>query len=359
MNSGEVLLGVNGIAKRFGSVVALRDASLEVRRGEVHALMGANGAGKSTLVKILTGVHPADGGEMVLQGERRRFRSPAEARQAGIVSVYQDPALVPDLTVAQNLRLALVPPDAVRERLARLGLAELDFSAFARDLPYPVLRLIDLARALASDPSVLLVDEITASLPADLSERIFAMLRGWRERGRSVIFISHRMAEVSALCDRATVLRDGVTVGVTETTSGYAGGTKPNPTYGDHQGYQEAVRVTYDPARVTYAKLLDQYWHNIDPFNPNGQFCDEGNAYRSVIFVGNDSEKTLAETTKQQIADRFKQTVVTEIKPVTTFTPAENYHQNYHTTNPVSYKFYKWNCGRAQRLEQIWGPNPS
>ena len=220
MNSGEVLLGVNGIAKRFGSVVALRDANLEVRRGEVHALMGANGAGKSTLVKILTGVHPADGGEMVLQGERRRFRSPAEARQAGIVSVYQDPALVPDLTVAQNLRLALVPPDAVRERLARLGLAELDFSAFARDLPYPVLRLIDLARALASDPNVLLVDEITASLPADLSQRIFAMLRGWRERGRSVIFISHRMAEVSALCDRATVLRDGATVGVTETTSG-------------------------------------------------------------------------------------------------------------------------------------------
>ena len=220
MNSGEVLLGVNGIAKRFGSVVALRDASLEVRRGEVHALMGANGAGKSTLVKILTGVHPADGGEMVLQGERRRFRSPAEARRAGIVSVYQDPALVPDLTVAQNLRLALVRPDAVRERLARLGLAELDFSAFARDLPYPVLRLIDLARALASDPNVLLVDEITASLPADLSQRIFAMLRGWRERGRSVIFISHRMAEVSALCDRATVLRDGVTVGVTETASG-------------------------------------------------------------------------------------------------------------------------------------------
>ena len=150
MNSGEVLLGVNGIAKRFGSVVALRDASLEVRRGEVHALMGANGAGKSTLVKILTGVHPADGGEMVLQGERRRFRSPAEARRAGIVSVYQDPALVPDLTVAQNLRLALVALDAVRERLGRLGLAELDFSAFARDLPYPVLRLIDLARARAN-----------------------------------------------------------------------------------------------------------------------------------------------------------------------------------------------------------------
>ena len=135
--------------------------------------------------------------------------------------------------------------------------------------------------------------------------------------------------------------------GVTETVSGYAGGTKPNPTYGDHEGYQEAVKVTYDPAKVTYAKLLDTYWHNIDPFDANGQFCDQGNAYRSVIFVGNDEEKGLAESTKKQIADRFKETVATEIKPATTFTAAEDYHQNYHNTNPVSYKFYKWNCGRA------------
>jgi peptide-methionine (S)-S-oxide reductase len=144
--------------------------------------------------------------------------------------------------------------------------------------------------------------------------------------------------------------------GVVETVSGYAGGTKPNPTYGDHEGYQEAVKVTYDPAKVTYAKLLDAYWHNIDPFDATGQFCDQGDAYRPVIFVGDEEEKTKAETTKKEIADRFKQTVATEIKPVTTFTPAEAYHQNYHNTNPVSYKFYKWNCGRAQRLEQIWGP---
>ena len=147
--------------------------------------------------------------------------------------------------------------------------------------------------------------------------------------------------------------------GVTETVSGYAGGTKPNPTYGDHEGYQEAVKVTYDPAKVTYAKLLDTYWHNIDPFDANGQFCDKGNAYRSAIFVGDDEEKGLAESTKQQVADRFKEAVVTEIKPATTFNAAEDYHQNYHNTNPVSYKFYKWNCGRAQRLEQLWGPKPS
>ena len=147
--------------------------------------------------------------------------------------------------------------------------------------------------------------------------------------------------------------------GVTDTTSGYAGGTTPNPTYGQHEGYQEAVKVTYDPAKVTYAKLLDQYWHNIDPFDAEGQFCDKGNAYRSVIFVGDDEEKRLAETTSQEIADRFKRKVATEIKPVTTFTAAEDYLQNYHLTNPVRYKFYKWNCGRAQRLEEIWGPPPA
>lgn len=216
----EILLAAKNISKRFDSVVALRAASLEVRAGEVHALMGANGAGKSTLVKVLTGVFPADSGEMVIMGRARRFGSPAEARQAGIVSVYQDPALVPDLTVAQNLRLARVGMAPVYEWLTDLGIPDLDFNAYVRDLPYPVLRLIDLSRALASDPSILLIDEITAALPATVSERIFAVLRRWRERRRSVIFISHRMAEVSALCDRATVLRDGATVGVTETARG-------------------------------------------------------------------------------------------------------------------------------------------
>jgi peptide-methionine (S)-S-oxide reductase len=142
--------------------------------------------------------------------------------------------------------------------------------------------------------------------------------------------------------------------GVTETVSGYAGGIKPDPDYGDHEGYQEAVRVTYDPAKVTYAKLLDHFWRNIDPFDPNGQFCDQGDAYRSVVFVGDDEEKTLAETTKKEIADRYKKPVATEIKPVTTFTAAEDYHQDYHNQNPVSYKVYKYGCGRAQRLEEIW-----
>jgi peptide-methionine (S)-S-oxide reductase len=147
--------------------------------------------------------------------------------------------------------------------------------------------------------------------------------------------------------------------GVTETVSGYAGGTKPNPNYGDHEGYVEAVKVTYDPAKVSYAKLLDTYWHNVDPFNPDGQFCDEGPAYRTVIFTNDDAEKTLAETTKKDIAGRFKEDVATDIRPTTTFTAAEDYHQDYHTKNPTRYKFYKWNCGRAQRLAEIWGDKGS
>ncbi len=143
--------------------------------------------------------------------------------------------------------------------------------------------------------------------------------------------------------------------GVSETVSGYAGGTKPNPTYGSHEGYQEAVRVTYDPAKVSYAALLDHFWRNIDPFDPDGQFCDKGNAYRSVVFTGDDAERDLAESTKEEIATRFKQKVATQIKAVTTFTAAEDYHQDYHLQNPVSYKYYKWGCGRAQRLAEIWG----
>ena len=211
------ILHISGVAKRFDSVVALRSAELKVRAGEVHALMGANGAGKSTLVKIITGVFPADSGDIVIAGERKVFRSPAEARQAGIVSVYQDPAIVPDLTVAQNMRLARVGLDAVRQSMRSLGVERIDLSRAAREIDFATLRLIDLSRALASNPRILLLDEITAALPIDLAERVFAVVRDWRQRGASIIFISHRMAEVAALCDRATVLRDGVTVGVTAT----------------------------------------------------------------------------------------------------------------------------------------------
>ena len=181
MSDGGLLLQVSDIAKSFGSVVALRSATLGVRPGEVHALMGANGAGKSTLVKILTGVFRADSGTIAIRGVAQTLRSPAEARRAGIVSVYQDPALVPDLTVAQNVRLADVAMGPTREWMKELGIDDVDLGEYVRDLPYPVLRLIDLARALASDPPILLLDEITAALPADLSERVFRIVRRWRE----------------------------------------------------------------------------------------------------------------------------------------------------------------------------------
>ncbi|MGH6865240.1 MAG: peptide-methionine (S)-S-oxide reductase MsrA [Methyloceanibacter sp.] len=147
--------------------------------------------------------------------------------------------------------------------------------------------------------------------------------------------------------------------GVTETVSGYAGGTAPNPTYGNHEGYKEAVKVTYDPAKATYAKLLNQYWHNIDPFDPDGQFCDKDLPYQAVIYFGGADEKTLAEKTKQEVAARFDRPVVTRIEPATTFYAAEDYHQDYHIKNPASYKAYKWGCRRAQNVAKIWGDKQS
>src|SRR5580693_6641353 len=145
MSEAPLLLEACDVAKRFDSVVALKAASLQVLPGEVHGLMGSNGAGKSTLVKIITGVFPADGGQIFVKGVVRSFRSPAEARRAGIVSVYQDPALVPDLTISQNMRLADVALAKVRDQLDELGIADLEFGELVRDIPYPVLRLIDLA----------------------------------------------------------------------------------------------------------------------------------------------------------------------------------------------------------------------
>ena len=136
MNDAPPLLHIRGVAKTFGAVRALRSADLEVRPGEAHALMGANGAGKSTLVKIITGVFPADEGEMVLAGQPVAFRSPAEARRAGIVSVYQDPAIVPDLTVAQNMRLARVSLDKVRTAMRELGVERVDLATVARDVDF-------------------------------------------------------------------------------------------------------------------------------------------------------------------------------------------------------------------------------
>jgi ribose transport system ATP-binding protein len=206
------VLEVRGLAKRYGSVAALSGADLTVEPGEIHALLGANGAGKSTLVKILAGVLPADDGEMLLHGRPLHLRRPADSFRAGVATVFQDPAFAPDLTVEQNLRLAGIDRRALADWLPALGLADLDLDIAVKDLPLPVLRLLDLGRALAHDPQLLVLDEITAALPGDQAELVFDAMARQRERDRSVLFITHRLREVLRMCDRATVLRDGRTV---------------------------------------------------------------------------------------------------------------------------------------------------
>ncbi len=214
------ILDATGVAKRYGAVAALKDASLSVLPGEVHALMGANGAGKSTLVKILTGAISANSGRILVRGEERDIRSPAKARKSGLVPVYQEPSLIPDLDVLSNLRLTQTPVEPFRHWITELGVPDLDLREAARDVPLAIQRVLDLARALAVEPDVLLLDEMTAALPANLAERVLDVVKRQSQTGRSIIFISHRFVEIAALCDRATVLRDGETVGVVDIAPG-------------------------------------------------------------------------------------------------------------------------------------------
>ncbi|HSF67457.1 MAG TPA: peptide-methionine (S)-S-oxide reductase MsrA [Nitrospiraceae bacterium] len=149
--------------------------------------------------------------------------------------------------------------------------------------------------------------------------------------------------------------------GVLSATSGYMGGTVVNPSYEEvsngRTGHAESVEVTYDQAKVSYQKLLDTFWRNVDPVTPDAQFCDHGNQYRSAIFFRTDEEKRASEASRQAIEQsrRFKEPIVTQIVMATQFYPAEEYHQDFYKKNPIRYKFYKYNCGRAQRLEELWG----
>lgn len=149
--------------------------------------------------------------------------------------------------------------------------------------------------------------------------------------------------------------------GVLSATSGYMGGTVSNPTYEEvsagRTGHTESVEVVYDPAKVSYRKLLDSFWRNVDPITPNAQFCDHGSQYRSAIFFQTDEEKRASDTSKQAIeqSKRFKEPIVTQIVMAPQFYPAEEYHQDFYKKNPIRYKLYKYNCGRAQRLEELWG----
>ncbi len=151
--------------------------------------------------------------------------------------------------------------------------------------------------------------------------------------------------------------------GVVSTTSDYTGGVKAGASYAEVSaggtGHKEALRVVYDPAKLTYAKLLDVFWRNVDPVDAAGQFCDKGDSYKAAIFVGDDDQRRLAEESKAKLAGsgRFKQPLAVTIEPAREFWIAEDYHQDYYVKNPTKYKFYRWNCGRDARLEAVWGPN--
>ena len=151
--------------------------------------------------------------------------------------------------------------------------------------------------------------------------------------------------------------------GVLSATSGYMGGTVANPSYeavsAGRTGHAESVEVVYDPAKVSYQRLLDAFWHNVDPVTPNAQFCDHGSQYRSVIFFQTEEEKRASDASKQAIeqSKRFNEPIATQIVMASQFYPAEEYHQDYYKKNPFRYKVYKYNCGRAKRLEELWG-NP-
>ena len=149
--------------------------------------------------------------------------------------------------------------------------------------------------------------------------------------------------------------------GVISTTSGYTGGSKKNPTYEEVSaggtGHTESVRILYDPAKIGYERLLDVFWHNIDPLARDRQFCDSGTQYRSAIFFHDEEQQRLAEASKAALAasGRFKEPIATEIVAAGTFWPAEEYHQDYYRKNPLRYRFYRRSCGRDRRLRELWG----
>ncbi|WP_435102593.1 peptide-methionine (S)-S-oxide reductase MsrA [Arhodomonas sp. AD133] len=147
--------------------------------------------------------------------------------------------------------------------------------------------------------------------------------------------------------------------GVKRTVSGYTGGSVERPTYeavsASGTGHYEAVRVIYDPGQVDYERLLHIYWRNVDPFDAGGQFCDRGPSYRTAIFTHDERQRRLAEQTRTELAERFGKEIATVIEPAERFYPAEDYHQDYYRKNPLRYKFYRFTCGRDDRLEEVWG----
>lgn len=228
MTIAPIELTVSHAVKRYGGVTALADGNLEARSGEVLALLGANGSGKSTLAKIITGVIAPNEGEVRVDGQLVRFASPHAARKMGISAVYQELSLVPDLTVAENIWLtheplrfgALDRGEMARRTAALIGLFAGTFkSDLNPDTPITALapdekQIVEILKALSFEPRLMILDEATASLDSQQVNRLFELVKRWQADGMAVVFVSHRMEEIFRVADRATVLRNGRTVGV-------------------------------------------------------------------------------------------------------------------------------------------------
>ena len=219
-----MLLKADKIAKAYSGVQALRDASFELEPGEVHALVGENGAGKSTFIKIVTGAVTPDSGELTVNGDLVRENSPAISKTLGIAAIYQQPALFPELTVAENIAIGLERKGffgfvnwnerrrAAKELLDRVG-AKIDPETPAGELSMPQQQLVEIARALGANAKILIFDEPTASLSEEDTQNLFRVIRELRSQGVGMIYISHRLEELPVIADRVTVLRDGLTIG--------------------------------------------------------------------------------------------------------------------------------------------------
>ncbi len=218
------LLRLTSLTKSFGAVRALRQVSLDLQPGEVHALLGENGAGKSTLIKIITGAHQPDGGTIEINGKRLRHLTPALAHKQGIACIYQQPALFPELTVIENIGLRLESASVWQrvnwarrrtragELLQRIG-ADISPTAEVRSLSMPEQQLVEIACAVGTGARIVIMDEPTASLTQKEQRLLFALVRELRAQGVGIIYISHRLEEIFTLADRVTVLRDGESIG--------------------------------------------------------------------------------------------------------------------------------------------------
>jgi ribose transport system ATP-binding protein len=231
MDEADPLFRMEGVSKRYGGVRALDGANLTVVPGRIHGILGENGAGKSTLIKIMAGVVAADTGRMMLNGSEVSFASPAAANQAGIVCIFQELSLIPELSVADNIcisdpptRYGMIDRRAQRrmaeEALGRAGADDIHPLALVKDLPLSRRQMVEIAKALARQPRILILDEATSALTASDVTRVFTVLKRLRAEGLALLYISHRMHEIAELADECTVFRNGKNVAT------YQAGTK-------------------------------------------------------------------------------------------------------------------------------------